>query len=205
MPATTSVSHIQAIDLLKAGNARYAAHARETEPHTTGYAAEERPIAIIVGCCDHRVPPDTLFDVDPGKLFAVRVAGNVVTPTQLGSVEYGVMTYAPHLIVVLGHQHCSAVKDAIDTHIHDLPPRSKHTRAISDEIAPACHTCADSIDPIQDPDVLAYAVTLRNIAVSIERLRAESTIIRSLVDQDEIQIVGAYYNMDAGTVEFLDH
>jgi carbonic anhydrase len=204
MPATTSVSHTQALDLLKAGNARYASHARQADPHTTNYAAQERPIAIIVGCCDHRVPPDTLFDVDPGKLFAVRVAGNVVTPTQLGSIEYGVMTYAPHLIVVLGHQHCSAVNDAIDTHIHGQPPSSEHTRAITDEIAPACDCCARLLDTASG-DEIAFAVTHRNIANSIERLRAESQIIRSGIEQGEIEIVGAYYNMDAGTVQFLDH
>ncbi len=202
MPATPSISHTQALDLLKAGNARYASHARCSERHTNAYAAAERPIAIIVGCCDHRVPPDTLFDVEPGKLFAVRVAGNIVTPTQLGSIEYAIHAYAPHLIVVLGHQHCSAVKDAINTHIHNHPPSSEHTRAITDEIAPACNA---SDTYAEDSTELAREVTLRNIEHSIERLRTESSAIRARIEHNEMQIVGAYYNMDEGTVEFLEN
>jgi carbonic anhydrase len=204
MPNSTKLPPAKALELLKAGNARFASNARKVDPHAYDYAVDEKPIAIILGCCDHRVPPDILFDQGLGNLFTIRVAGNIVTPTQLGSIEFGALTFGPRLIVVMGHQRCGAIMATLKDQIDNHPPGSSNLQAIVDEIVPTCCSCIDTHGRDAEFDKLTYEVTMSNIHHSIERLKNDSAILKDLADNDGLQIIGAYYNMDEGKVQFLE-
>jgi carbonic anhydrase len=204
MPNSTKLPPAEALALLKAGNARFASNSRKVDPHAYDYAVDEKPIAIILGCCDHRVPPDILFDQGLGNLFTIRVAGNIVTPTQLGSIEFGALTFGPRLIVVMGHQRCGAIMATLKDQIDKQPPGSDSLKAIVDEIAPTCCSCIESHGENDEFEKLTYDVTMSNINHSIERLRTDSPILKDLAENDGLQIIGAYYNMDEGRVQFLE-
>lgn len=204
MPNSTRMPPAQALERLKAGNARFAANARQVDPHAFDHAVDEKPIALILGCCDHRVPPDILFDAGLGNLFSIRVAGNIVTPTQLGSIEFGALTFGPRLLVVIGHQRCGAIQATLRDLIDNQPPGSEHLKAIVDRMSPACRACCEKHGTDTDFDELTYAVTINNIRNSIAQLKSESAILRDLIDNDGLVIIGAYYNMDSGVVEFLE-
>lgn len=204
MPNSTRMLPPQALERLKAGNARFAANSRQVDPHAFDHAVDEKPIAIILGCCDHRVPPDILFDAGLGNLFSIRVAGNIATPTQIGSIEFGALTFGPRLLVVIGHQRCGAIQATLRDQIDNHPPGSTHLKEIVDQIGPTCRACCDELGTDTDFDELTYAVTISNIRHSIEHLKSQSAILRDLIANDGMVIIGAYYNMDSGVVEFLD-
>lgn len=204
MAENTKLPPAKALERLKAGNARFASNTRQVDPHAFDHAFDERPIALILGCCDHRVPPDILFDAGLGNLFSIRVAGNIATPTQIGSIEFGAVTFGPRLLVVMGHQRCGAIQATLRDQIDNQPPGSSHLTEIVEQIAPTCRACCDELGADIDFDKLTYAVTISNIRHSIELLKSESAILRDLIDNDGLTIVGAYYNMDSGVVEFLD-
>lgn len=198
----------EALQRLKTGNKRFVANARQVDPHGEDHAVNENPIAIILGCCDHRVPPDILFDTGLGNLFSIRVAGNIVTPTQLGSIEFGAITFGPRLLVVMGHSRCGAVQATLQAHIDKRPPPSPHLVPIVEEITPACTRClegasGEGLDEAAFED-LAVRVTHENIANSIHALRTQSQILDRLVREEGLMIVGAYYDMVSGQVRFLD-
>lgn len=201
----------EALARLKAGNARFVANTRQVDPHGHDFAFNEDPIAIVLGCCDHRVPPDILFDTGLGNLFTIRVAGNVVTPTQLGSIEHGARTFDPRLLVVMGHRRCGAVKATLRDQIHKEPPYSPHLVPIVDKIVPACTEClgrhpGTDFEQLSDDEFtkLAREVTLVNVRNSMRDLRTESEILRDLIDKGELLVVGAYYDMATGKVEFFE-
>lgn len=204
MPNSTRMPPAQALEQLKAGNARFVANARQIDPHAFDHAVDEKPVAIVLGCCDHRVPPDILFDQGLGNLFTIRVAGNTASPTQIGSIEFGALTFGPRLLVVMGHQRCGAIQATLRDQIDKQPPGSSHLKVIVDQIAPTCTACIEELGADSDFDILTKAVTISNIHHSIEHLKAESAIIRNLIANDGLVILGAYYNMDSGRVEFLD-
>ena len=204
MPNSTKLPPAEALELLKAGNARFVSNARQVDPHAFDHAKDEKPIAIVIGCCDHRVPPDILFDAGLGNLFTIRVAGNIVTPTQIGSIEFGAMTFGPRLLIVMGHQRCGAIQATLQDQIDNQPPGSEHLKTIVDQIGPTCKACCEQLGKDSDFEELTYAVTISNIRQSIERLKNESAILTDLADNDGLVILGAYYNMDSGKVEFLD-
>lgn len=204
MPNSTKLPPAEALELLKAGNARFAANARKVDPHAYDYAVDEKPIAIVLGCCDHRVPPDILFDQGLGNLFTIRVAGNIATPTQIGSIEFGALTFGPRLIVVMGHQRCGAIQATLRDQIDNHAPGSDHLKEIVDQIGPTCCACCESMGSDADFDALTYEVTMSNIRHSMGVLASESAILRDLIENDGLVIMGAYYNMDAGRVEFFD-
>ncbi len=204
MPNSTKLPPDQALERLKQGNARFAQNARKVDPHAYDYAYDEKPIAIVLGCCDHRVPPDILFDQGLGNLFTIRVAGNIVTPTQIGSIEFGAKTFGPRLLVVLGHQRCGAIQATLKDQIDKQPPGSDHLKAIVDQIGPTCNACCDTLGADTDFDTLTYEVTVSNIRNSIKKLESESEILRDLIDNDGLVVIGAYYNMDKGVVEFFE-
>ena len=199
MPNTTRLSADRALEALKAGNARFIAKAPVSKVHNDDYAIDERPIAIILGCCDHRVPPEILFDQGLADLFTIRVAGNIATPTQIGSIEFGAVAFGPRLIVVLGHQHCGAIKATLSAHLDNQAPGSPHLDELVDAIKPACTDCADA-----SRDEQVHELMIANIKQSVEQLRTQSTILKDLADNDGLQIIGAYYNMDEGRVQFLE-
>lgn len=193
----------EAIKLLKEGNQRFVANKRQIDPHGDDHAVDENPIAIVLGCSDHRAPPDIVFDRGLGDLFVIRVAGNIVTPTQLGTIEFAAQTFGPRLIVVMGHSRCGAIQATIQTRHKNATPGSPNLDSIIKRMLPAIDAHLDSETDPTDLDFIRQ-VTHTNVFNSIRDLRAHSQIIADLMDNDNLLIVGAYYDMVSGRVEFIE-
>jgi carbonic anhydrase len=154
----------------------------------------QHPFAIIVSCSDSRVPPEIVFDQGLGDLFVVRVAGNVINDEALGSIEYSVDHLAARLIVVLGHQRCGAVKAAKET-IAAKGKAPAHIQSLVTAIKPAVEaTVHGDLEATMEANV-------KNVA---QALRASMPILKPKVDSGELKVVGAYYSLDTGFVNFLD-
>lgn len=194
--ATAAVAGDQALRLLLAGNKRYVA-ARLTHPHQTAIyrarlARSQHPFAIVVGCSDSRVPAEIVFDQGLGDLFVVRVAGNVIDNTALGSIEYAVEHLGVGLIVVLGHERCGAVDAAVKG-----GAARGHVDSLVKAIAPAVEQVKN-----RPGDVLDLAVRA-NVAMIAGRLRTSPPILADLAARGRLKIVGARYDLDSGSVEIL--
>lgn len=187
-----------AIEALKAGNERFVKGAghRVVSHHDD----RVRPIAMVLGCCDHRVPPEVVFDQGLSELLVIRVAGNIAGQTQLGSIEYGAQALGIRLVVVLGHQHCGAISATLDARLDGRRPESPHLGEIVDQIMPACAACGGGD---ASREAMAHELTIANIRRGAERLRTGSPVLRALIETDALRVVGAHYSVDAGTVEFL--
>jgi carbonic anhydrase len=185
-----------ALERLVEGNRRYAAgesdHAHRDSAQRAAVANEQHPFAIIVSCADSRVPPEILFDQGLGDLFVVRVAGHVVDPVVLGSVEFAAQNLGVPLVVVLGHQRCGAVKAAIAGEHPD-----GHMDALMRRIHPAIKAASH-----QEGDLLDNAVNA-NIVQSVRQLMHSDLILRRVATDNQLMVVGARYNLDDGMVALL--
>ena len=195
---------MDALDKLKDGNRRYVAGQAEAPGRDAASMREstadgQSPFAIILGCADSRVPPELIFDQSIGDLFVVRVAGNVVTPTQIGSIEYAAENLGSSLIVVLGHSSCGAVKGTMDIVAADQKV-TPGLQSLVDLIKPA----VESFIPERDSAEAVSGAVAANARASAEALQAQSELIRGLVDQGRISIVSAVYDLASGEVAFLD-
>ena len=197
----------EALQRLREGNERFAAEANTGETflrHMRGAKTDfkQQPIAIILGCSDSRVPVEIVFDQDLGDLFVIRVAGNIVAPSQLGSVEFAAERFGTRLVVVLGHTHCSAILGTLERLRRPVAPLSPHTRFISDLIKPAV---ADLMAPElgYDRETLIRKSVRANVQQSVEQLRHGSTILENLIQTDQLLVVGAEYSLETGRVEFF--
>ena len=210
----------EAMSRLKEGNGRYAS-GKQQHPHessedrrllaTNSYenaslifpdmtkrreelTKSQHPFAIVVGCSDSRVPPEIVFDQGLGDLFVIRVAGNVIDDHSLGSIEYAVDHLVVRLIVVLGHQRCGAVKAAKET-IAAKTKAPAHIQSLVTAIQPAVEaTLKDDLEATVEANV-------KNVT---QALRSSVPILKPKVDSGELQVVGAYYSLDTGSVAFLD-
>ena len=198
----------EALQRLREGNERFAAEANTGETflrHMRGAKTDfkQQPIAIILGCSDSRVPVEILFDQNLGDLFVIRVAGNIVAPSQLGSVEFAAERFGTRLVVVLGHTHCGAILGTLERLRRPVAPLSPHTRFISDLIKPAV---ADLMAPElgYDRETLIRKSVRANVRQSVDQLRHGSTILESLIQTDQLLVVGAEYSLETGRVEFFD-
>ena len=198
----------EALQRLREGNERFAAEANTGETflrHMRGAKTDfkQQPIAIILGCSDSRVPVEIVFDQDLGDLFVIRVAGNIVAPSQLGSVEFAAERFGTRLVVVLGHTHCGAILGTLERLRRPVAPLSPHTRFISDLIKPAV---ADLMAPElgYDRETLIRKSVRANVRQSVDQLRHGSTILESLIQTDQLLVVGAEYSLETGRVEFFD-
>ena len=181
---------------LKDGNAHHAAH-RYTHPHETAsrmrqLASVQHPHAEILSCADSRVPPEILFDQGLGDLFVVRVAGNVVSDTELGSLEYGAEHLHVPLLVVLGHQHCGAVTAAVEG--GEAPG---HIGALTALLRPA-------VDKTRGmPGDRVENAVRANVEMVVKQLRSSGPLLEKLVSSGELKVVGAVYSLDTGKVTWL--
>jgi carbonic anhydrase len=137
-----------------------------------------------------------------GDLFVIRVAGNVVAPTQIGSVEFAAENFGPRLVVVLGHSQCGAVQATLDQLKQPTESRSPHLKAIVDRIRPGIEPLLDSPLSITTGELISRAVRA-NIEASVSRLRQGSEILKALIRDQDLQIVGAEYYLESGVVEFI--
>ena len=197
-----------ALNRLREGNLRFTSNLRALEPLFSHTRREEllsgqAPFAMILGCSDSRVPAEIVFDQGLGDLFVIRVAGNIVAPSQIGSVEFAVSQFGTRLVVVLGHSQCGAVCATIDELTNKDTSSSENIRAIVDRVKPSIQSLM-ATDLKNDPEALEKEAVRANVRASVNQLRHGSTIIENLVDTDGLLIVGAEYSLETGVVDFFD-
>ncbi len=201
------ISALEALERLREGNHRFAAN----EPSTGAKHAARRealkdgqePFAVILGCSDSRVPAEMIFDQGLGDLFVIRVAGNIVAPSQIGSVEFAATKFGTRLVVVLGHSQCGAIHATVEQLREVSEDRSRNLRTIVEFVRPSVESLIEQ-GLGDDPDVLVERAVRANIRASAERMRQGSTILEELERDDGLLIVGAEYSLETGLVEFLD-
>ncbi len=202
------ISAQQALQQLQDGNRHFvsddSSHSKLT--HRTSrdeMLAGQAPFAIVLGCSDSRVPTEIIFDQGLGDLFVIRVAGNIVEPSQLGSVEFAAERFGTQLVVVLGHSQCSAVLTAIEELERPADSRSPNLAAIVDFIRPSVQGLLQS-ENRQSPDDLLRQAIRENIRTSVSHLRLRSNILRKLIRKNGLTIVGAEYSIATGVVCFFE-
>jgi carbonic anhydrase len=197
-----------ALARLQEGNRRFVAdlRARSTVAAPTRRSelvAGQEPFAIILGCSDSRVPAETVFDQGLGDLFVIRVAGNIVAPSQIGSVEFAAERFGTRLVVVLGHTLCGAVLATLEELERPTERRSPNLRSITDRIQPAVEALLEGERP-EEPGALVRQAIRANIRASANQLRHGSRILEELIASDRLLIVAAEYSLETGVVEWLD-
>jgi len=163
----------------------------------------QEPFAIILGCSDSRVPAEIVFDQGLGDLFVIRIAGNIVAPSQIGSVEFAAERFGTRLVVVLGHSRCGAVLATLDELRRPHESQSPNLRSIVDRIRPSVEGLL-AIDASADPDALVSAAVRANVDFSVDQLRRGSKILEQLIAHDGLHIVGAEYSLETGIVDVFD-
>ena len=200
----------QALEMLKQGNARFVENVQN--PQSTLLASNalthvHEPFAIILGCSDARVPAEIVFDQGLGDLFVIRVAGNVVAPSQIGSVEFATEKFATKLVVVLGHSHCGAVTACVETLINPDQQFSPNLRSIVARIRPSVYNLHE-IYTANGQDIDAQELINRgikaNVRMSVTQLKHGSRILEDAVNNGSLIIVGAVYDLDTGKVTFIE-
>jgi carbonic anhydrase len=196
-----------ALSRLKEGNARFVAglrsHDAAGEARRAELAGRQEPFAIILGCSDSRVPAELVFDQGLGDLFVIRVAGNIVAPSQVGSVEFAAERFGTRLVVVLGHSMCGAIYATLEELGRPAANQSPNLRSIVDRVRPAIEGLLDT--PLRgDPDALVHAAVRANIRASASHLRHGSALLESRIQKDGLLVVGAEYSLETGVVDFFD-
>jgi len=197
-----------ALERLREGNRRFVAGVRSLETLTSQtrrgeFVSGQKPFAVILGCSDSRVPVELVFDQGLGDLFVIRVAGNIVAPSQVGSVEFAAAQFGTRLVVVLGHTRCSAVQSTVDELLRPTENQSRNLRSIVDRIRPAVAGLLET-DLGRDRDALSRQAVRANVRVSANALRHGSPILEELVESNQLMIVGAEYALETGEVAFFD-
>ncbi|MHB8494915.1 MAG: carbonic anhydrase [Casimicrobiaceae bacterium] len=197
-----------ALGRLIEGNRRFASGIRSRDrlaspERRDALVAGQEPFAIILGCSDSRVPAEIVFDQGLGDLFVIRVAGNVVAASQVGSVEFAAARYGTRLVVVLGHSQCGAILATLEELQQARENRSRNLRSIVDRVRPSVETLL-ATDLRHDPEALVQQAVRANIRVSANHLRHGSEILEQLIQSDGLTVVGAEYSLETGVVEFFD-
>ena len=196
-----------ALQRLRDGNRHFALNLSSQQPVLTEtrrseLTAGQAPFAIILGCSDSRVPAEIVFDQGLGDLFVIRVAGNIVAPSQIGSVEFAASRFGTRLVVVLGHSQCGAILATIDelTSVADSP--SKNISSIVDRVKPSVEALLTR-DLQDDPDRLISEAVRANVRASVDQLKHGSEILETLIKNDGLLVVGAEYSLETGVVDFF--
>ena len=202
------ISPREALDRLREGNARFvsgrvsrdaiADRARRNE-----IADNQEPFAIILGCSDSRVPAEIVFDQGLGDLFVIRVAGNIVAPSQIGSVEFAAERFHTRLVVVLGHSRCGAILATLEELRRPTENQSRHLRSIVDRIRPSVEPLM-STELRHDQDALVHEGVRANVRVAANQLRHGSDVLEQLIQTEGLRVVGAEYSLDTGAVDFFE-
>ena len=198
----------EALQRLREGNARFVSDTRLGEAATGArrrieLAVQQSPFAIILGCSDSRVPAEIVFDQGLGDLFVIRVAGNIVAPSQVGSVEFAAERFGTRLVVVLGHSSCGAIVATLEELGRNSREQSPNLRSIVNRVRPSIQPLL-STPLAHDPDLLLKQAVRANIRMSADHLRHGSELLENLSQNAGLLIVGAEYNLETGVVEFFD-
>jgi len=202
------VSAREALERLQEGNRRFVADLRDqgnlTNPtRRNALTAGQEPFAIILGCSDSRVPAEIVFDQGLGDLFVIRVAGNIVAPSQVGSVEFAAERFGTRLVVVLGHSMCGAILATLEELGRPTGGQSSNLRSIVDRIRPSVEGLLTNGGK-PDPDTLVQRAVRANIRASANHLRHGSAILEKLIQEDGLLVIGAEYSLESGVVDFFD-
>ena len=210
-PLSRPTTGEEALNWLKKGNGRYvkslteAEQSMQTRPELV---EEQHPFAIILGCSDARVPVEIVFDQGLGDLFVIRVAGNIVAPSQIGSIEFAVEKFGTRLVVVLGHSNCGAVTACVDAIINPEQNYTPNLQSIVDRIRPSVynlHELATATGANIDAQELVDRSISANVRMSVSQLKHGSRLLEDMHTNGDLLIVGAEYDLKTGKVEFLEN
>jgi carbonic anhydrase len=198
----------EALDRLREGNRRFVSDARSLDANANRTRRREvadgqNPFAIVLGCSDSRVPAEIIFDQGLGDLFVIRVAGNIVAPSQVDSVEFAAERYGTRLVVVLGHSRCGAILATLEELERPAEAQSRNLRSIVDRVRPSVEALLGT-DLRHQPEALVHHAVRANIRVSASHLRHGSEVLEQLIQNDGLMVVGAEYSLETGVVEFFD-
>jgi carbonic anhydrase len=202
-----TISAQEALTRLREGNRRFVSGVRSLDAllsHTrrAALALEHQPFAIVLGCSDSRVPAELIFDQGLGDLFVIRVAGNIVAPSQVGSVEFAAARFGTPLVVVLGHSQCGAILATLEE-VRSRTNHSPNVRSIVDRIRPSVETLL-ATEVECDEDRLVQEAVRANVRASADHLRHGSALLEQLIQDRRLVVVGAEYSLQTGEVEFFD-
>jgi carbonic anhydrase len=202
------ISALEAFESLKAGNERFAAHVSGSDTYLSQTKRVEltkiqEPIAIILGCSDARVPAEIVFDQGLGDLFVIRVAGNIVAPSQVGSVEFAASRFGTRLVVVLGHSECGAILATLEELQKPGSNQSHNLASIVDRVRPSVESLLDT-DVAKNRSQLVKKAVRANIRASADHLRHGSRVLEQLIQEEGLIVVGAEYSLETGIVDFFD-
>ena len=198
----------EALAELRAGNRRFIANRSSAAPmvdhaRRAALVAGQAPFAIILGCSDSRVPAELVFDLGFGDLFVIRVAGNIVAPSLVGSVEFAAARFGTRLVVVLGHTQCGAVVATLEELTGRATTQSRNLQSIVRRVRPAVEAMLSGHPHLNDDEIVDQAVRA-NVRVSADHLRHGSELLEGLIQNDGLLVVGAEYSLETGEVDFFD-
>lgn len=202
------ISAPEALVRLRDGNERFVAGVRSvdaivSQARRSDLVMGQEPFAVILGCSDSRVPAEVVFDQGLGDLFVIRVAGNIVAPSQVGSVEYAAEVFGTRLVVVLGHTGCGAILATVKELERPAESRSPNLHSIISRVRPSVEPLLDT-DLRSTPDALVRQAVRANVRASSDHLRHGSAILERLIQNDGLAVVGAEYSLETGAVDFFD-
>jgi carbonic anhydrase len=203
-----TVTALDALERLREGNRRFASGVGSEGGLSNGARRAElvtgqQPFAIVLGCSDSRVPAEIVFDQGLGDLFVIRVAGNIVAPSQVGSVEFAAERFGTRLVVVLGHSQCGAVLATLEELRRPHDNRSRNFRSIVDRIRPSVEGLLATAAGM-DADAVMHEAVRANVRVSANHLRHGSEVLERLIHKEGLVVVGAEYSLESGTVDIFD-
>jgi carbonic anhydrase len=203
------ISAAEALARLREGNRRFVASIRDPTASIDAelrarLAAGQEPFAIVLGCSDSRVPAELVFDLGFGDLFVIRVAGNIVAPSQVGSVEFAAERFGTPLVVVLGHSQCGAVQATLERMSQPASAAGPNLRSIVERIRPAVEPLVRRAAATGESANVLGAAVRANIRAAAEHLRTGSEILERLVAAGKLRVVGAEYSLESGVVDFFD-
>ena len=202
------ISAREALERLREGNRRFVSGVQSGDMVTTQTRRNElsttqEPFAIILGCSDSRVPAEIVFDQGLGDLFVIRVAGNIVASSQVGSIEFAAARFGTQLVVVLGHSQCGAVLATLEELQKATENQSPNLRSIVDRVRPSVEALL-ATELRHDQGALVRHAVRANISVSASHLRHGSEVLEQLIQRDGLLVVGAEYSLETGLVDFFD-
>lgn len=202
------ISAVRALELLQKGNRRFVSGRRlsgyhKDPDHRLALVGGQEPFAVVLGCSDSRVPAEIVFDQGLGDLFVIRVAGNIIAPSLVGSVEFAAEQLGTQLVVVLGHSDCGAVQATLESLERSTAELSPNLGSIVECIRPVVENLPAMQGDLGTEDPLTRAVRA-NVHNSVEQLSLESSTLRRRIDEGRLMIVGAEYALETGRVRFFD-
>jgi len=202
------ISAHEALERLREGNRRFVSgkQGRDADPGRSPgpeLNGGQEPSAIILGCSDSRVPAEIVFDQGLGDLFVIRVAGNIVAPSLVGSVEFAAQQFGTRLVVVLGHSECGVILAALEAIKRPFESKSPNLQSIIDRVRPVVEEAVRTGHGLEPEDLVRHAVR-KNVRASAEHLRQDSETLAGLIETDGLLVVGAEYSLETGEVEFFD-